>query len=103
MSYPASFQFTSTPKMTILTEHETQELQRKIEDLASALVTPEQCNEWTQHFRIDTDLQGLKSLLVQKRSRLSYAPLPEWQQNEVIASLARVETCIKRMEVNHAR
>jgi hypothetical protein len=50
ISYPASFEFTSTPKMTVLTEHETQELQRKIERLATALVTPEQCNEWTQHF-----------------------------------------------------
>ena len=69
--------------MTILTDHETQELQCKIERLANALVTPKQCDEWTQHFRTDTDLQGIKSLLAQKLSRLSYAPLPEWQQNEV--------------------
>jgi hypothetical protein len=89
--------------MTVLADHETQELQRKIEHLANALVTPEQCNEWTQHFRTDTDLQGIKSLLVQKRLRLSYAPLPEWQQSEVTAALAQVEKCIQKMEVNHTR
>ncbi|KAH0336556.1 hypothetical protein KCU81_g8565, partial [Aureobasidium melanogenum] len=76
--------------MTVLTDHETLELQRKIERLANALVTPEQCDEWKQHFRTDTDLQGIKSLLAQKRARLSYAPLPEWQQNEVTSALAQV-------------
>ncbi|KEQ65743.1 uncharacterized protein M437DRAFT_41514 [Aureobasidium melanogenum CBS 110374] len=89
--------------MTVLTDHETLELQRKIERLANALVTPEQCDEWKQHFRTDTDLQGIKSLLAQKRARLSYAPLPEWQQNEVTSALAQVETCIQRMEMNHTR
>ncbi|KAK6003805.1 hypothetical protein QM012_009576 [Aureobasidium pullulans] len=87
--------------MTVLTDHETMELQRKIERLANALVTPEQCDEWKQHFRTDTDLQGIKSLLAQKRARLSYVPLPEWQQNEVTSALAQVETCIRRMQVNH--
>ncbi|KAG9598281.1 hypothetical protein KCU97_g4010, partial [Aureobasidium melanogenum] len=47
-----------------------------------------------------TDLQGIKSLLAQKRARLSYAPLPEWQQNEVTSALAQVETCIQRMEIS---
>ncbi|KAH0369263.1 hypothetical protein KCU65_g3498, partial [Aureobasidium melanogenum] len=89
--------------MTVLTDHETLELQRKIERLANALVTPEQCDEWKQHFRTDTDLQGIKSLLAQKRARLSYAPLPEWQQNEVTSALAQVETCIQRMEMYHTR
>lgn len=91
------------PTMTVLTDHETLELQRKIERLANALVTPEQCDEWKQHFRTDTDLQGIKSLLAQKRARLPFAPLPEWQQNEVTLALAQVETCIQRMEVNHNR
>jgi len=89
--------------MTVLTDHETQELQCKIERLANALVTPTQCDEWTQHFRTDTDLQGIKSLLAQKRSCLSYAPLPEWQQSEVIGAIAQVETCVERMEASHTR
>ena len=89
--------------MTVLTDNETQELQRKIERLTNALVTPAQCNEWSQHFRIDTDLQGIKALLSQKRSLLSYSSLPEWQQNEVLASIAQVESCVMRMEVNHTR
>ncbi|KAG9848084.1 hypothetical protein KCU98_g5644, partial [Aureobasidium melanogenum] len=78
--------------MTVLTDHETLELQRRIERLANALVTSEQCDEWKQHFRTDTDLQGIKSLLAQKRARLSYAPLPEWQQNEVTSALAQSQT-----------
>lgn len=98
LSVPAAI---SRSTMTVLTDHETLELQRKIERLANALVTPEHCDEWKQHFRTDTDLQGIKSLLAQKRARLSYAPLPEWQQNEVTSALAQVETCIQKMEVNH--
>ncbi|CAD0114241.1 unnamed protein product [Aureobasidium uvarum] len=87
--------------MTVLTESENQELQRKIERLANALITSDQPDEWKQHFRTDTDLQGIKSLLAQKRARLSYAPLREWQQNEATSALAQVETCIQKMEVNH--
>lgn len=94
---------TSKLKMTVLTDNETQELQRKIERLTNALVTPAQCNEWSQHFRIDTDLQGIKALLSQKRSHLLYSSLPEWQQNEMLASIAQVESYVMRMEVNHNR
>lgn len=89
--------------MTVLTEHETQELQRKIERLSNALATPGQGLEWEKQFRIDTDLQSIKSLLSQKRSCLSYSHLPDWQQNEILAALAQVETCVQKLEDNHAR
>ena len=89
--------------MTILTEHETQELQRKIERLSKAIATPGQGLEWEQYFRTDTDLQAIKTLLSQKRSRLSYTHLPDWQQNEVLAALAQAESCLQRVEENHNR
>lgn len=89
--------------MTILTKHETQELQRKIERLSNALATPGQGLEWEQQFHIDTDLQGIKTLLSQKHSYLSYSHLPAWQQNEILAALAQVETCVQKLEENHAR
>ncbi|TIA00354.1 hypothetical protein D6C82_04564 [Aureobasidium pullulans] len=91
--------------MTVLGEQETTEITRKVEALASTLLVPNESpgGEWKQHFRIDTDLQGIKSLLAEKRTRLPYLHLPDWHQNEVLHALNLVEACVKKMEVKHTR
>lgn len=91
--------------MTVLGEQETTEITRKVEALASTLLVPNESpdGEWKQHFRIDTDLQGIKSLLAEKRTRLPYLHLPNWHQNEVLHALNLVEACVRKMEVKHTR
>lgn len=91
--------------MTFLNGQETAEMERKVEALASTLLVPNEFpdGEWKQHFRIDTDLQGIKSLLAEKRTRLPYLHLPDWHQNEVLHALTSLETCVKKMEMKHTR
>lgn len=91
--------------MTFLNGQETAEMERKVEALASTLLVPNESpdGEWKQHFRIDTDLQGIKSLLAEKRTRLPYLHLPDWHQNEVLHALTSLETCVKKMEMKHTR
>ncbi|THY36170.1 hypothetical protein D6D01_00698 [Aureobasidium pullulans] len=91
--------------MTVLGEQETTEITRKVEALASTLLVPDESpdGEWKQHFRIDTDLQGIRSLLTEKRTRLPHLHLPDWHQNEVLHALTLVEMCVKKMEMKHTR
>ncbi|THX48501.1 hypothetical protein D6D06_09067 [Aureobasidium pullulans] len=80
-------------------------MERKIEVLASTVLVPNETpdGQWRQFFRIDTDLQGIKSLLAEKRTRLPDLHLPDWHQNEVLHALTSLETCVEKMEMEHTR
>jgi hypothetical protein len=95
--------------MTVLSDQDTSELQHKIESLADTLIGVDGSHEatatpqWREHFRTDTDLQGIKALLAEKRKRLLYISLPAWRLDEATNALAKVETCLQKMEAKTTR